>query len=228
MIEWRETPPDPWAEALTDPAGRRRELGLTSGPGPVVLHVGALKALGDHGRDHPREEVGGLLLGRVHKQEDDVLVEVLEAVPAARTIGTSVHLAFTADSWDPLLETVATRGDDALIVGWYHTHPGLGVFLSGTDQHTHGHHFRQPWQVALVHDPHDGATGCFMGVPATPVAWQLAPEPSARTAAAVKGPISWSRLGLLGVLVALSEVRRRLRPRATAAGPRAYPRDPRP
>ena len=39
------------------------------------------------------------------------------------------------------------------IVGWYHTHPGFGIFLSGMDLFIQDHFFNLPWQVAFVYDP---------------------------------------------------------------------------
>jgi hypothetical protein len=47
-------------------------------------------------------------------------------------------------------------------VGWYHTHPRMGIFLSGYDTWLHDHFFPHPWQVALVVEPHTGAGGFFV------------------------------------------------------------------
>jgi hypothetical protein len=51
---------------------------------------------------------------------------------------------------------------DKQIVGWYHTHPGMGVFLSSYDAWLHHHFFPEPWQVALVIDPLSPAGGFFI------------------------------------------------------------------
>jgi proteasome lid subunit RPN8/RPN11 len=48
------------------------------------------------------------------------------------------------------------------VVGWYHTHPGLDIFLSEWDLMIHRNFFRQEWQVALVVDPHQDAGGFFV------------------------------------------------------------------
>ena len=40
------------------------------------------------------------------------------------------------------------------IVGWYHSHPGYGIFMSGTDMNTHGKLLQfSPFIIALVADP---------------------------------------------------------------------------
>jgi hypothetical protein len=50
---------------------------------------------------------------------------------------------------------------DARIVGWYHSHPGFGVFLSDHDTFIHNNFFSSPQQVAWVYDPHSDEEGCF-------------------------------------------------------------------
>jgi hypothetical protein len=47
------------------------------------------------------------------------------------------------------------------VVGWYHTHPGFGVFLSDRDQFIHKSFFDLPFQVAFVYDPKSREHGLF-------------------------------------------------------------------
>ena len=43
---------------------------------------------------------------------------------------------------------------DGRIVGWYHSHPGYGIFMSETDLSTHGKLLQfSPFVIALVVDP---------------------------------------------------------------------------
>jgi proteasome lid subunit RPN8/RPN11 len=52
---------------------------------------------------------------------------------------------------------------DGRIVGWYHSHPGLGLFLSQTDVGTHmGFHQFSPYAVSLVADPQSGEFGVWV------------------------------------------------------------------
>jgi proteasome lid subunit RPN8/RPN11 len=39
------------------------------------------------------------------------------------------------------------------VVGWYHSHPNLGVFFSGTDRKTQRDFFNQSHSLGLVVDP---------------------------------------------------------------------------
>jgi 26S proteasome regulatory subunit N11 len=49
------------------------------------------------------------------------------------------------------------------IVGWYHSHPGHGLFLSQTDLQTHmGFHQFTPYAVSLVVDPKSGEFGMWI------------------------------------------------------------------
>jgi proteasome lid subunit RPN8/RPN11 len=48
-------------------------------------------------------------------------------------------------------------------VGWYHSHPGLGVFLSEQDRFIHKSFFGdEPWYIAVVFDPASGERGVFV------------------------------------------------------------------
>jgi proteasome lid subunit RPN8/RPN11 len=51
---------------------------------------------------------------------------------------------------------------DKELVGWYHTHPRMGLFLSSHDIFLHNNFFPKPWQVALVVEPHSNVGGFFI------------------------------------------------------------------
>ena len=56
---------------------------------------------------------------------------------------------------------------DGRIVGWYHSHPGYGIFMSETDLNTHGKLLQfSPFVIALVVDPEINQFGI----------WALDPE----------------------------------------------------
>ena len=46
-------------------------------------------------------------------------------------------------------------------MGWQHTHPGYGVFLSGYDLFIQKNFFNLPFQVAYVIDPIENTRGFF-------------------------------------------------------------------
>ncbi|MBI4778022.1 hypothetical protein HY792_03780, partial [Candidatus Desantisbacteria bacterium] len=45
------------------------------------------------------------------------------------------------------------RFNGKYVVGWYHTHPGLGLFMSHYDSFIHNNFFSLSCQIALVVDP---------------------------------------------------------------------------
>jgi proteasome lid subunit RPN8/RPN11 len=55
------------------------------------------------------------------------------------------------------------------VVGWFHSHPGLGAFFSGTDRRTQAAFFRMDYAVGLVIDPRREERAWFMGPRAEPV-----------------------------------------------------------
>lgn len=121
----------------------------------VSLGPKAYRAVTDHVRGDTHREVGGLLLGQVFRGDhsDVYQVTVDEALPDYRGIGTRANFAFTFKSWSVLRDEAEERFPDYRIVGWYHSHPDLGVWFSGTDKKSHQTYFDKPWLVGLVVDP---------------------------------------------------------------------------
>jgi proteasome lid subunit RPN8/RPN11 len=102
-------------------------------------------------------EVGGVLLGL----GDGSAVRVEVALPALAARGGSTHVTFTADTWAQIHREIDERFTGMTIVGWYHTHPGFGVFLSEMDLFIHRSFFDLPFQLAVVVDPVSGERGVF-------------------------------------------------------------------
>jgi proteasome lid subunit RPN8/RPN11 len=108
-------------------------------------------------------EVGGVLVGEwcVDAQGGQFIV-VEHALPARHTRQGSVYLTFTQDSLVDIHDEIDLHFKDKKIVGWYHTHPRMGIFLSHYDTWLHQHFFPEPWQVALVVEPHSSNGGFFI------------------------------------------------------------------
>jgi proteasome lid subunit RPN8/RPN11 len=106
-------------------------------------------------------EIGGLLLGEACAWEGETQVVVLAALPAEATQAGPAHLTFTADSWAGLLVRKQLEHATMTILGWYHSHPRMGIFLSEMDLEIHRGFFREPWHVALVVNGQDRTGGFF-------------------------------------------------------------------
>lgn len=105
-------------------------------------------------------ERGGFLIGQP-VEGSPPLVLVKHFHPALEALGQATSLTFTHESWASARRQVEERFAGETIVGWQHTHPGMGVFLSHYDRFIQQHFFPLPWQVALVVDPRQQEFGFF-------------------------------------------------------------------
>ncbi|MBX7251769.1 MAG: Mov34/MPN/PAD-1 family protein [Candidatus Promineofilum sp.] len=140
---------------LPAPAAEWLRHGETPAEGqPVVLlHQTALLQIHAHSRSRLDAELGGALLGHAYRYKGSVVVEVKAALPAVSSDHGPVHFTFSADSWSRLHRDRTAHYAQLDIVGWFHTHPDLGVFYSSDDVVVHSAAFTLPWHVGLVVDP---------------------------------------------------------------------------
>lgn len=122
----------------------------------VFIHDACRKVVAEHVAERDTE-LGGLLIGRVFGSvgEDGSstrvgAVEICKAVRSQDYETTHISLAMDASVWT-LARASLDEGE--VIVGWYHSHPDLGAFFSGTDQQTQRTIFPHDYSVALVSDP---------------------------------------------------------------------------
>ena len=125
--------------------------------GPVRVHVQLLERIEDHVQRDTSVERGGVLVGTV---EDGVTI-VRAAIPASGAVGGASSLTFTHETWAHANDIIDERFPDQQMVGWYHSHPHFGIFLSEYDRFIHENFFSEAWQVAYVTDPLLGQIGFF-------------------------------------------------------------------
>jgi len=120
-----------------------------------------------HAASEPNEEVGGALVGQwcIDRDSREQFVVVEHVMPARYTRSGSVYLTFTQDTILAFHRELEKRYPNKKMVGWYHTHPRMGVFLSHYDTWLHSHFFPEAWQVALVVEPHSSVGGFFVRQP---------------------------------------------------------------
>jgi proteasome lid subunit RPN8/RPN11 len=117
-----------------------------------------------HAGSDLNNEVGGALAGkwRADAQTGQPFIVIEAALPARHTRQSGSYVTFTQDSLVALHDDLDERHPGKELVGWYHTHPRMGVFLSGYDVWLHQHFFPNPWQVALVIEPYTSQGGFFI------------------------------------------------------------------
>src|SRR5690606_14265212 len=94
----------------------------------------------------------------------DGTTRIVAAIPALKAVGAATNVTFTHDVWDEALAIVDRDHPGQRIVGWYHSHPDFGVFLSEYDLFIHRNFFPLPGMMALVVDPLRGEAGWFTTV----------------------------------------------------------------
>lgn len=128
---------------------------------PVFVDEGVMRSIEGHVLRDKDREVGGVLLGGFYRNDKGSHVEVTDFIAAESAKGTDVSLTFTHETWEQIGAEQARRDPKSQIVGWYHSHPALGVFMSREDEFIHSGFFADPSQMAMVVDPIYHNWGCF-------------------------------------------------------------------
>jgi proteasome lid subunit RPN8/RPN11 len=98
-------------------------------------------------------EALGLLVGNVFTWKGSQYAMV-ENFITAKNLPTAVSVKFTKESFSELTKAFSRHfKEKKLIVGWIHSHPSYGCFLSQTDINTQNRFFSAPFNIAMVVDP---------------------------------------------------------------------------
>lgn len=156
--------------AMTLPLSRTLCAKFTRASGvQVQIHQSVHQQVLKHLRTSD-QELGGLLIGlpygNAQTPTQAALVQIIAAVAATQSSGTGYSLRMEAAVWSDANESLRVlqqTSPQARIVGWYHSHPGLGAFFSATDCSTQAAFFNQAYSVGWVIDPSDDSHACFVG-----------------------------------------------------------------
>ncbi len=98
--------------------------------------------------NRPFERIG-LLMGTLQ----DSSLWINDMIPGGTEI-SEVSCAFPPDLLARVASDIVEGRIEGRIVGWYHSHPGIGLFLSQTDVQTHMQFCQfSPYAVSLVAEP---------------------------------------------------------------------------
>lgn len=128
-----------------------------SGEPHVKIDSDVTRRIRQHARAHLSTEVCGVLIG----ESSDGAIEIRASIEALNAAQAGTHVTFTQDAWEEIYKVKDQLYPDERIVGWYHSHPGFGIFLSEHDLFIQENFFSSPGQVAWVYDPHSDDEGCF-------------------------------------------------------------------
>jgi proteasome lid subunit RPN8/RPN11 len=129
---------------------------------PIFVDLDVLQDMEDHALSDTSVELGGVLLGQTCTDEDGrPFIVVTDSLRAQHYESTKGSFTFTHDTWSAITREREEFPADLAMVGWYHTHPDWGVFLSGMDMFICDNFFNKPLDLAYVIDPCRGDRGMF-------------------------------------------------------------------
>ena len=123
----------------------------------VVMEAEVARKIRQHARTSMKAEVCGVLIGSTEHER----MTVEACIAGINAAQGGAHVTFTQDTWEHIYKIKDKEYPEQKIVGWYHSHPGFGVFLSEHDLFIQQNFFSNAQQVAWVYDPHTDEEGCF-------------------------------------------------------------------
>ncbi len=132
-------------------------------PGSISVYIkqDVYKKIEKYSAEDISKEVGSILLGSYTEDKDGISVIISACIEAKYTDASAATLTFTHKTWEDVYKKKDEMYGELSIVGWHHTHPGYGIFLSNYDVFIQKNFFNLPWQIAYVVDPIAKKRGFF-------------------------------------------------------------------
>lgn len=127
----------------------------------VYIKQDVYKALEKLATSDTSKELGSILFGEYAQELGKTHVIISDYIEAKYTDASASTLTFTHETWDYVHKEHEKQFPEKKIVGWQHTHPNYGVFLSNYDFFIQENFFNMPFQVAYVIDPIQNIRGFF-------------------------------------------------------------------
>jgi proteasome lid subunit RPN8/RPN11 len=142
------------------PFGNPREGEL-----PIYIDLDVMHDIEVHAVSDTTVELGGVLLGgQFHDEAGQPFVLITDSLRAEHYESTKGSFKFTHETWSAISRQRDEFPPDCQMVGWYHTHPDWGVFLSSMDMFICDNFFNKLLDVAYVVDPCRGDRGMFQWI----------------------------------------------------------------
>lgn len=125
----------------------------------IFIRRSLLKEIIDYSNSVTSREIGGVLIGNHFQDGERDFIEIELFLAAEHAEEMPAALKFTHETWSAVTkkwdEAKESRPEleNSVMVGWHHTHPSYGIFLSSHDRFIHEGYFNLEFQVALVVDP---------------------------------------------------------------------------
>jgi proteasome lid subunit RPN8/RPN11 len=137
------------------PAGRNQ-------PFRVFIEPSVHEQVWKHATENAGVEICGVAVGKWVRDADGPYVLISESIRGEAATNKFAEVTFTHDTWAKINEQMDSRFSHLSIVGWYHSHPDFGVFLSDRDRFIQENFFSGAGQIAYVVDPVRRTEGVFV------------------------------------------------------------------
>lgn len=127
----------------------------------VYIKQDVYKALEKYASSDTSKELGTILIGDYCEELSKTHIVISDYIEAKYTDASASTLTFTHETWDYVHKQHDKLYKNKKIIGWQHTHPNYGIFLSNYDMFIQENFFNLPFQVAYVIDPIQNIRGFF-------------------------------------------------------------------
>ena len=127
----------------------------------IYIKQDVYKALEKYSSSDTKKELGTILIGNYCEELGKTHVVVSDYIEAKYTDASAATLTFTHETWEYVHKQHELLYPKKRIIGWQHTHPNYGIFLSNYDLFIQENFFNMSFQIAYVIDPIQNIRGFF-------------------------------------------------------------------
>jgi proteasome lid subunit RPN8/RPN11 len=137
------------------PGGRTQSFRVYLAP---EVHAG----IWQHAVENGAVEICGVVVGRWAHDASGPHAQGTAYIRGEAASSKFAEVTFTHETWARINQQMDTKYADQSVIGWYHSHPDFGIFLSDRDRFIQEHFFAGPGQFAYVVDPVRKTEGVFV------------------------------------------------------------------
>ena len=130
----------------------------------IYISQAVYKEIHKFTKNKTTNESGGMLVGTIIEEFGKTNIVISGFVEAKFCEATPTTLKFTHETWEFVHKEIEKKHKGKKIVGWIHTHPDFGIFLSEYDKFIHQNFFSEAYQIAYVVDPIQDIEGFYFWI----------------------------------------------------------------
>ena len=130
----------------------------------IYISQATYKAIHNFTKDKHENESGGILMGYTLDGAGKTNIIIDGFIEAKHCEATPTTLKFTHETWEYIYSEADKKYPEYKIIGWIHTHPSFGIFLSEYDKFIQQNFFNGENQIAYVVDPIQKTEGFYFWI----------------------------------------------------------------